>query len=100
MPLIKQGLKEVTQDALKVVNETYGYLNTFLEATKWIAADQMTIADFSIFTMLTNLELYVPIDKEKFSNVARWMDQILALPYYDEFGLDNYREFASSLLKK
>lgn len=100
IPLIKQGLKDITQEALKVVDETYGYLNTFLEATKWIAADQLTIADFSIFTMLTTLELYVPVNKDKFTNVIRWTEQIRALPKYDEYGLDNYRAFAAMLLQK
>lgn len=98
--MVKQGLKEVPEEALKVVNETYGFLNTFLEKTKWIAADQLTIADFSIFTSLTTLELYVPVDTEKHPNVIRWMEQVKNLPYYDEFGLDNYRAFAATLLKK
>lgn len=60
--------------------EAYGFLNTFLEETKWAAGDEVTIADFNIYESVTSLNVIIPIDKSKYPNVLRWIGQINALP--------------------
>lgn len=79
-PLIFQGKKQILQEKVNDVLEAYGFLNTFLEESKWVAGEEVTIADFSIYETATSLNVIVPIDKDKYPNVLRWIGQVNELP--------------------
>ncbi|CAH1175606.1 unnamed protein product [Phaedon cochleariae] len=54
------------------LNEALQFLDTFLEGQKWVAGDNMTIADFSIITVIATIEAAGSIDLPSFSNVWSW----------------------------
>ncbi|KAH8382068.1 hypothetical protein KR009_001654 [Drosophila setifemur] len=60
-----------TEEDYKRVENTIGFLNTFLEGHDYVAGDQLTIADFSILASVTNFEC-LGFDLSKYPNVVRW----------------------------
>ncbi|KAH0820124.1 hypothetical protein GEV33_002665 [Tenebrio molitor] len=83
-PVIYGGERSVPLEKIQRVEEAYGFVEKFLQGQDWIAGDAVTIADFSIISSITTLDLVVPIDPERFPNVAAWIGRAERLPYYDQ----------------
>lgn len=55
----------------------------------------MTIADFSIITTLSTVDLIFPVTAAKWPRLRSWIQKMQALPYYqdaNQVGLDRLRE--------
>lgn len=87
---------------MKSVEEIYSLLNTFLEKTKFIAGDSVTVADFSVISTVSVGELLVPVDEARFPKLAEWEKKIKELPCYSVSvpGLKKVEAYLSTLLKK
>ncbi|PZC86945.1 hypothetical protein B5X24_HaOG200213 [Helicoverpa armigera] len=78
-PILFLGETEIKKPLKDDLNTTLGYLNQFLEESKWVAGDHPTIADTSIYASLTSI-LAVDWDITSFPNIVRWVDQCSSLP--------------------
>lgn len=56
---------------IRAMEGAMAYLNTFLEKSKYVAAEHLTLADFTVFISVICYELS-GIDILKFPNVVRW----------------------------
>ena len=97
--------KEVTQNLLyekvykKITNSGYpnsekikngiknfrfhlDYLNCLLEERKWLAGDEMTIADFSASSHFSSLDYINDVDWESFPSVKDWYSKIKSRPAF------------------
>lgn len=54
--MIKAGKKPVPASA-EALEGSFKILDTILEGNKWVAGDQLTIADFSIITTISTSEV-------------------------------------------
>jgi glutathione S-transferase len=99
--VIYGGERSVALEKIQRVEEAYGFVEKFLQGQDWIAGDAVTIADFSIVPSITTLDLVVPIDPERFPNVAAWIGRAERLPYYDvnKRGLDQLKKLVEDRLK-
>lgn len=86
-----QGSKTVSQPARDAVKDTFLVLDKFLESSKWIAGDNLTIADFSLLTIVTTIA-ECGYDLAQHANLNRWYDQCHHLP-----GFEDNRKGASGL---
>lgn len=84
------------------MEEIYGILNTFLEKTKFIAGDDLTVADFSIIATISGIEFMIPIAKDKFPKLVDWTKRIKELPCYSPSlpGLKKFEAIVSPKLNK
>lgn len=80
--------------------EIYNTLNTLLERTKYIADDNVTIADFCVIACISTSELIIPIDEAKFPKLAEWVKSIKQLPCYNVNlpGLEKFKAFLLSVV--
>lgn len=78
-----QGIKTVSQPARDAVKETFTILDKFLESSKWIAGDNLTIADFSLLTIISTIN-ECGYDLTKHANLNRWYDECRNLPGFEE----------------
>lgn len=89
-----QGATEVSEVQTEQLLEAYDFIEQFLENEKYVAGNELSIADFSIATSLNSFSAFVPIDKSKYPRIATWMELMESLPYYDEankIGLDMFK---------
>lgn len=81
-----------------VLKQSLEYLDGFLNMSpgKYAAGDSVTIADFSLLSSITSLEVY-DYDYESYPIITSWAEGLKKeLPYYQECmqdGLDKAREF-------
>lgn len=58
----------------------YSFLEAFLETTLWAAGDSVTIADYSLFTSITTLNVCLAVDPKKFPLIIKWLKNVEKLP--------------------
>ncbi|RZC35595.1 uncharacterized protein BDFB_005180 [Asbolus verrucosus] len=78
------GTKNNVTDADKEsANEVYAFLETFLSGNKWVAGDSVSVADYSLISSISCLNIVVPIDAEKYPKVVDWMKNVQGLPEFE-----------------
>lgn len=95
-------MKTVEQHLKDEVVEAYEFVEAFLQGHDYLVGNQLTIADLSAVTSVTSLDILVPIDANKFPNVAAWIKRLEALPYYSKVqdkGLNDFRKAFEFLSK-
>lgn len=60
-----EGIKKVPLKKQKDIEEAYGFLEQFLSRTKWLAGDNMTIADISAYTVTSSMVYILKLDAKK-----------------------------------
>ncbi|XP_067618340.1 glutathione S-transferase 1-1-like [Eurosta solidaginis] len=67
----------------KKMEGAFDFLNTFLEGNKYVAGDQLTVADLSILASVSTFDV-AKFDITKYPNVARWYESCKKLPGWEE----------------
>ncbi|XP_026740679.1 glutathione S-transferase 1-like [Trichoplusia ni] len=78
-PIIFLGETEIKKPLKDDLNTTLGFLDMFLNDTKWVAGNHPTIADTSIYASVTSI-LAVGWDISSFPNIERWLKECSQLP--------------------
>uniref|UniRef100_A0A8D9EDU7 Glutathione S-transferase 1, isoform D n=1 Tax=Cacopsylla melanoneura TaxID=428564 RepID=A0A8D9EDU7_9HEMI len=65
--------KDILEQSIRTTRDVYALVDKFLEKSKYIACDHITIADFSIVTTLTTLEVFVP-EISNYPRVAAYIE--------------------------
>lgn len=55
------GATEITEEQKKNINTTVNLLNQYLTGKKWVAGDQLTIADLHICCSVANLVVSITL---------------------------------------
>lgn len=86
---------------VEAIEEIYGFLEAFLADRQWIALDAVTIADYSLITSVTALNVFVKIDPVKYTKLKAWIKRVASLPEYevDATGLVAFEEKIKKLLR-
>ncbi|XP_055640148.1 glutathione S-transferase E14-like isoform X3 [Toxorhynchites rutilus septentrionalis] len=87
---------------LDPIREALDYLEVYLGKTKFIACDELTVADLSNIATLSTLEIICPLAGGRWPKVEAWSGSLKQLPYYHEanqVGLNKLREKLVTLLK-
>ncbi|KAK5641234.1 hypothetical protein RI129_009781 [Pyrocoelia pectoralis] len=100
-PIIFFGSKTIPEHLKKNAVKVYEFLEIFLDGHKWVAGDDITVADFSLIPNITSLNVMVPIDDGKFPNIKAWIKRAEKLPYYraNKKGLDDFKVLIDSKLR-
>jgi len=69
-PLFRTG-KPGTEEDMKKIETSFGFLDTFLEGQDYVAGDQLTVADIAILATVSTFDI-VKFDFSKYANVTRW----------------------------
>ncbi|KAF5270028.1 hypothetical protein FQR65_LT05827 [Abscondita terminalis] len=98
---VEDGEDIMSKYYLTEYDKAFEILNSFLDKSKWVAGDNLTIADFSLISTVTSLECIVPLDFKKYPKIAEWIQRVQELPYYNVTakGLKVLKEFLDDLMK-
>jgi glutathione S-transferase len=99
-PIVYDGKKTVEQEEKDAIEEVYAFVETFFEGRRWIAGDSVTIADYSLISTITSLNVLSKVDAAKYSRVAAWLQRAETLPEYEanKKGLDLFAALMKSIL--
>ncbi|XP_072937835.1 glutathione S-transferase 1-like [Epargyreus clarus] len=65
-------LTELSKSMIRNIDDAYGMLEMYLEATKYLADDVITLADISVFTTISTLNGLRPIDEKRYPKLKKW----------------------------
>ncbi|XP_041984708.1 glutathione S-transferase 1-like [Aricia agestis] len=96
-PILFSGITEI-KESLKIdLNSTLGFLDQFLANSKWVAGDELSIADTAILASMTSI-LEVGWDISAFPNIQRWLNDCTSIPGYEE-NMEGARLFGAAVRK-
>lgn len=97
LAILYYGAYEYNQEQIDAIASCYEFTEKFLESSDYIAANQLTVADFSCGSMVTALDYHVPLNAEKYPNTVAWIARLNELPYFEELNTrvsnDKFRPF-------
>ena len=74
-PVFRGLDSEYDPEKVKVLGEKVAFVNDFLESNKYVAGDQMTLADISLYSSLGFFEV-IDFDLSPSPNVVSWMGRM------------------------
>ena len=57
-PLLNKQTNTVSQEKKDLLIEAYGHLEKYLDGKKWLCGDSYTIADISVVTTLSSIQVH------------------------------------------
>ena len=88
----------MSQSARDALKETLIIIEGFLSNSKWIAGDNLTIADFSSVAIISTIT-ECGYDLSQHANISRWYEQCQSLPGF-EANLEGAKGLAERLKSK
>lgn len=98
---LMSGQNSPTAKQIELVTDAYAILDKYLQKTKYVAADHLTIADVSLVAGISSINVLVPLD-QKFTKVHAWWNMLKKEDWYKKVnapGLAQYEKFMKSKLK-
>jgi len=93
----KQAADEEKNKSLK---QALTFLDGFLSASDYVAGSRLTIADLSILSTVTFLDV-IDYDLSEYKNINKWQDKLSAeLPYFNEINVEPIQAFKKTVLGK
>jgi glutathione S-transferase len=80
------------------VTQIYEFLESFLDGKEWVAGDAISIADFSLVSSISSLNVLISIP-QKCPNLMAWLRRCESLPEC-EVNKRGVKEFAGLLRSK
>lgn len=75
VPTIHRG-ESLSQEQIANVEDAYKIIDTYLNNTKYLATDNLTVADICAGATITTLNIVIPIDGERFPRVIQWIGEL------------------------
>ncbi|XP_015522786.2 uncharacterized protein LOC107226476 [Neodiprion lecontei] len=101
-PIILGQAESVDDKNLEALEKAFEVLDTFLEMSRFVAGDQLTIADFSIVATVSTADAF-GFDIGRFDNVANWYrlcQKALANFGYEEINTNGAKMLGDMLKKR
>ncbi|EFA00271.1 glutathione S-transferase 1-like [Tribolium castaneum] len=77
-PILFEGKTTIDPKDRDNILEAYGFLDVFLNGKQWVAGDFISVADYSLVSSISSLNVLIPIDAQKYPNVVAWLKRIEA----------------------
>lgn len=75
--------KPLSPQQIASIEEFYGFMEKYLQASKFLAADHITLADISLVSSISTLDVIVPIDP-KFNKLTEWFEVLKNQEWYQK----------------
>ncbi|XP_053686933.1 glutathione S-transferase 1-like [Sabethes cyaneus] len=72
---ILTGIGEGRPEDFRKVQDAVKVMDRFLDGNKWLAGEQLTVADFSTVVSVASLDGVIKFDLSAYKNVFRWYQQ-------------------------
>ncbi|XP_055713029.1 inactive glutathione S-transferase D3-like isoform X2 [Phlebotomus papatasi] len=82
-PIYEQKATTIAEDKKEKIYKILGNLNTFMEGQKYVAGNELTIADLALLVNISTL-YEIGANVNKFKNIAAWYKRLETIPGYQE----------------
>nr|UUB32748.1 glutathione S-transferase GSTe12 [Dendroctonus valens] len=82
-PIFCEDQKYFDPKALARAKSSYIILERILKQEKFVAGDDLSIADISIFATLLAQNAFMPIEEHEFPSLKKWYSHLKSLEFYD-----------------
>lgn len=100
-PILYEGVTEIAVSKWEPIQEAFGYMENFLDKTKFIAGDDITLADLHILACFTTAK-FLGADLTNFPKLQKWYEtcrkQVKGFDEHEKF-VTSYVELIKSKLK-
>ncbi|XP_065205036.1 uncharacterized protein LOC135834955 [Planococcus citri] len=76
---VERKITKITDEWKALFEEGYDFLEKFLVENQYVAGNEITIADFSILTTLSNSSVYVPVNSKKYPLITDYLRRCEAI---------------------
>ncbi|XP_067634054.1 glutathione S-transferase 1-like [Eurosta solidaginis] len=83
-PIFLENKTNIPQYKIDMIVEVYETVNNFLKDKPYVVGNHLTIADFSLISSISTLQVYLVSDPIKYPNLVAWIKRLEQLPYYEE----------------
>nr|WUG53825.1 glutathione S-transferase [Zeugodacus cucurbitae] len=99
-PILFNNETNVPQQKIDEIAEVYATVNKFLQDHPYVAGDNLTIADLSLISSISSLQVYLESDAVKYPNLVAWIKRLEQLPYYEKTNGKGLQQFKDLLKSK
>ncbi|XP_063621634.1 glutathione S-transferase 1-like [Cydia splendana] len=99
-PLFVEGITDIPKKNLDAIEEAYGFLEEFLSRTKYLAGDNITIADISAYATVTGLVVIKELNAQKYPKTQAWVQDLEKRPYVEKGNAKGVEEYKLLLKSK
>nr|QFU14636.1 glutathione S-transferase GSTe8 [Dendroctonus armandi] len=82
-PIFYEGHTNFDPKALDRAKSSYAILDRILKEDNFVAGDNLTIADISIFATMIAQNAFLPIEEHEFPSLRKWYSQLKSFDFYD-----------------
>lgn len=85
------------------IENGYDIINNYLEKTKYLAADHVTVADVCAGATVTSHEIIIEVNGDKYPRTKEWIEDLKSKLYFRKQnapGIEEYRQFLNSCFEK
>ncbi|XP_011182209.2 glutathione S-transferase 1-like [Zeugodacus cucurbitae] len=100
LPIFLNNETDVPQKKIDEIAEVYATVNKFLEDHPYVAGDNLTIADLSLISSISTLQVYLESDAVNYPNLFAWIKRLEQLPYYEEANGKGLKQLTDMLKEK
>uniref|UniRef100_A0A0K8TV08 Glutathione-S-transferase n=1 Tax=Epiphyas postvittana TaxID=65032 RepID=A0A0K8TV08_EPIPO len=79
-PLLVDGTKPAEKQ-YKAIDEAYAFLEEFLSRSKYVAGNNMTIADIAAYATTSSLGALLELDVKKYPKIEAWLQEMAKQPF-------------------
>ncbi|KAJ8717509.1 hypothetical protein PYW08_005908 [Mythimna loreyi] len=97
--ILVQGIKELSPQQVEDVNAAYDVLDKYLQKTKFVAGDHLTVADVSCVASISSLAAIVPVD-DKYEKLKAWFSSLQEQEWYQKGNLTGLALFEGFVKSK
>lgn len=98
------GGTQIGVDKIEPMHTAYSILEAFLASDAFLVGNNWTIADISAAVTISCLEIYAPVEKDRYPQIYAWLKRIPEkIQFFDEINskpLEMYRLLIQDILAK
>ncbi|XP_059048800.1 glutathione S-transferase 1-like [Achroia grisella] len=101
-PMFRKETNGPNQQHIEDTEDAYGVLERYLQKSKFLAGDHLTLADISIVATISTYEILIPVT-DKYPNLVQWLNVMKNYDFYkkaNEPGLLQIKEILTELLNQ
>lgn len=81
--IFDHGVTEVPPKSLANIKKCWDNMERFLENSKFLCSDKLSIADISCITSISSMDSFFAIDEKTHPKLFQWVQTMKSFPFYE-----------------